>query len=114
MLRIPYRKRSDRSETLAYTVMANQNVTNAKGTARRANIIPSMDLADPEHLRTYTWLEFPPGVCWTPQRMEVNGRKGRRVICVVAQDNFHYRVYDLDSVPESQDLGPEGSDELMS
>lgn len=114
MLRIPYRKRSDRSETLAYTVMVNQDVTNAKGTAERANIISSIDLADPEHLRTYTWLEFPPGVSWTPERMEVNGRKGRRVICIVAQDNFHYRVYDLDSATETRDLGPEGSDELMS
>ena len=114
MLRIPYRKRSGSSETLAYTVMANQNITNTKGSARRADIIPSIDLADPEQLMAYTWLEFPPGVSWTPQRMEINGRKGRRVICIVAQDNFHYRVYDLDSVTESQDLGPEGSDELMS
>lgn len=114
MLRIPYRKHSDRPERLAYAVMVNQNVTNARGTAERATILPSIDLADPEHLRTYSWLEFPPGVSWTPERMEVNGRKGRRVICIIAQDNFHYRVYDLDSATETQDLGPEGSDELMS
>ena len=95
-------------------MVANQNGQNAKNTADRADIIPSIDLADPEHLRTYTWLEFPPGVSWTPERMEVNGRKGRRVLCIVAQDNFHYRVYDLDSATEPQELGPEGSDELMS
>lgn len=94
--------------------MANKNEKNAKGTAERANTIPSIDLADPEHLRTYTWLEFPSGVSWTPERMEVNGRKGRRVICIVAQDNFHYRVYDLDSATETQELDPEGSDEVMS
>ena len=94
--------------------MANQAEEIAKGTAKRANILPSIDLADPQHLRTYTWLEFPPGVSWTPARMEVNGRKGRRVLCIVAQDNFHYRVYDLDSATEPQELGPEESDELMS
>ena len=95
-------------------MMVNKNVTYAKSAAKRDNIIPSIDLADPEHLRTYTWLEFPPGVSWTPERMEVNGRKGRRVICIVAQDNFHYRVYDLDSATETQDWGPEESDEFMS
>lgn len=95
-------------------MMVNKNVTYTKNTTKQDNIIPSIDLADPEHLRTYTWLEFPSGVSWTPKRMEVNGRKGRRVICIVAQDNFHYRVYDLDSATETQDLGPEGSDELMS
>ena len=94
--------------------MANQNGKDAKGSAEQANITPSIDLADPEHVRTYTWLEFPPGVSWTPERMEVNGRKGRRVLCIVAQDNFHYRVYDLDSATEPQDLGLEGSNELMS
>ena len=94
--------------------MANQAGKDAKGSAERAVIIPSIDMADPQHLRTYTWLEFPPGVSWTPERMEVNGRKGRRVLCIVAQDKFHYRVYDLDSATEPQGLGPEGSDELMS
>ena len=43
------------------------------------------------------WLKFGGGVSWTPKRLEVNGRKGRRVVCVFAEDRFHYRVYDLDA-----------------
>ena len=45
-------------------------------------------------------MEFPAGVSWAPERIEVNGRKGRRVVCVFAQDRFHYRVYDLDGAAE--------------
>ena len=29
--------------------------------------------------------------------MAVNGKTGRRAICVLAQDGFHYRIYDLDA-----------------
>ena len=49
--------------------------------------------------------------------MEINGRKGRRVICVLAHDRVHYRVYDLDSSSggeKVQDTRTEGSDEVMS
>lgn len=77
----------------------------------------SIDLSTPETASAYTWLEFPEGALWTPERMEINGRKNRRVICVLAQDRVHYRVYDLDSSSgheEAQDTKTEGSDEVMS
>lgn len=77
----------------------------------------SIDLAGPNVASAYTWQELREGVSWTPERMEVNGRKGRRVICVLAQDRFHYRVYDLDSFSggdECQDTRTEGSEEVMS
>ena len=76
----------------------------------------SFHLPGPDVASELTWQEFPEGVSWTPEKMEVNGRKGRRAICVLAQDRFHYRVYDLDSplggdgVRETE---TEGSDELM-
>lgn len=28
--------------------------------------------------------------------MDINGRQGKRAICVLAQDALHYRIYDLD------------------
>ena len=75
----------------------------------------SIDLPGPDVASEYTWQEFPQGVSWTPERLEVNGRKGRRAICVLAQDGFHYRVYDLDSPSEDvQDTGTDGSDEIMA
>ena len=47
---------------------------------------------------------FPEGPTWTPERMEINGRKGRRAICVLAQDALRYRVFDLDSTSNDEDV----------
>ena len=58
---------------------------------------PDIDISVPEKCEACTWQIFPPGISWAPEKVEVNGRKGRRVICVLAQDRLHYRVYDLDS-----------------
>lgn len=35
--------------------------------------------------------------------MDINGRKGRRVICIVAQDKKRYRMYDVDSNPDVEE-----------
>ena len=40
---------------------------------------------------------------WTTERIEINGRKGRRTICVVDKDKIHYRIYDLDSLLQAED-----------
>ena len=42
---------------------------------------------------------------FTPLRLVVNGRKGRRVVVVVGSDRKHYRVLDLDF---GEGLGGEG------
>lgn len=117
LFRIPYRETADASGTLAYATMNEKNV----GQRMDGNDDhSSIDLSCPDVANAYTWHEFPEGVSWAPERMEANGRKGRRVICVLAQDKFHYRVYDLDSSggssggEETQDVRTEGSDEVMS
>ena len=73
----------------------------------------SIDLSDPDVASAYTWQVFPEGFSWSPEKLEVNGRKGRRAICVLAQDRFHYRVYDLDS-PSSSDGVPDTDNESVS
>lgn len=40
-----------------------------------------------------------------PDVMDVNGRKGRRVVCVLGKDSRAYKVFDLDPLG---DLGAEG------
>ena len=77
----------------------------------------SIHLPGPDIASEYTWLEFPEGISWTPERIEVSGRKGRRAICVLAQDGFHYRVYGLD-IPLDGDgvrnIGTDDSDEIIT
>ena len=52
----------------------------------------------------HTWSEFPGGVSWTPQSIRVQGRNDKQTVCVLAQDGFHYRVYDLDDHGNDVDL----------
>lgn len=59
--------------------------------------------------RTYTIHAFPPGERFVPHKLIVNGRKGRRVVVVLARDGKHYRVLDLD-YPGQRKEG-EGDDE---
>ncbi|KAK3168298.1 hypothetical protein OEA41_004745 [Lepraria neglecta] len=113
LIRIPYRKMGEAPNGLQYTVVADHDGRKSKSQAEQSNSTPSIDLSDPEDLNACTWQEFPAGVSWTPERLEVNGRKGRRVICVLAQDRFHYRVYDLDTSSETQNTRTEGSDDVM-
>lgn len=52
-----------------------------------------------------------------PHKLVVNGRKGRRVLVVLAQDGKHYRVLDLESVGGEgvDDSGEDGEgDTIMS
>jgi len=69
-----------------------------------------LDLSEPEELTRYIQHTFPDGPSWTPQRLEVNGRKGRRAACVVAEDRIHYRIFDVDAPIEEAEVGEEGQD----
>ena len=51
------------------------------------------------------------GPTWTPERIEINGRKGRRAVCVLAQDRLRYRVYDLDSLTPAEGTPSAGEDD---
>lgn len=54
---------------------------------------------------------FPVGPTWVPERIEINGRKGRRAVCVLARDRLRYRVYDLDSLTPDEGISSvSGSD----
>ena len=51
-------------------------------------------------LQDFTWVSFARGMSWTPQRVALHSKKGRRAVCVLAEDSLHYRIYDLDSGKE--------------
>ena len=48
--------------------------------------------------------------------MEVNGRKGRRVVCVLSKDGLRYRIFDLGDATEepSGDRDGKGDDNVGS
>ncbi|MCJ1475454.1 hypothetical protein MMC13_004116 [Lambiella insularis] len=50
----------------------------------------------------YIRYTFPAGPSWAPAKLEVNGRKGRRAACIIAEDLIHYRILDIDP-PQLED-----------
>lgn len=99
---------------LQYNVVSDNSAEGLEAAVDNTRL-SEMDLSNAEQCRTCTWHEFPTGVSWTPERIEVNGRKGRRAICVLAQDRFHYRIFDLDSPSggdATEETATEGSDDM--
>lgn len=57
----------------------------------------ALDLSNEELLSNFVCHTYPKGSQWTPERLEVNGRSGRRAVCVVSRTKTCYSVLDLDS-----------------
>ncbi|KAL9102889.1 MAG: hypothetical protein Q9163_002012 [Psora crenata] len=87
---VPYRPEDVSRKGLKYKV-------DSTCISDQSGITTGLSVSDSFPLDEYTWLKFRSGVSWTPKFVDVNGRKGRRAACVLAEDQFHYRVYDLDN-----------------
>ncbi len=81
-------------------VPLSENVSRVRK-PRAHDSVAGLNLSDLSLLATYTRHTFPRGGTSQPERLEVNGRKGRRVVCVLDQDKLRYRVFDLDSSAEA-------------
>lgn len=118
LLSISYRKQAFSSESLFYQKTASEKEDEAGVQVRAAAAALDLDLSDEKLLNQLLRHTFPEGPAWTPERIEINGRKSRRSICVVAKDMVTYRVLDLDSLHESRDESEEetnsGRSEMMS
>ena len=80
-----------------------QDVSWGKEEAQSKNST-STNLLDYKKLDQLVQHTFPASLGWVPERIEINGRKGRQVVCILGKDKKQYRIYDLDS-----DNGVEGS-----
>ena len=64
----------------------------------------TLDLSDFSVLKQYIAHEFPSEArAWMPGSIEVNGRKGRRAICVMSKDRLSFSLYDLDSSHDKEE-----------
>ncbi|KAJ4320944.1 hypothetical protein N0V94_003120 [Neodidymelliopsis sp. IMI 364377] len=79
------------------------------GTAPPASLRKETAL-DAALVQQYTKHVFEREARFVPARLVVNGRKGRRVVVVLARDGKHYRVLDLDYLSE-QEKEEEGDDD---
>ena len=103
LMNIKYRQSSG-GDGLTYAKLAHSNTIDMENIPSRISI----DLAHPSPLLLHS---FPNDPAWRPERMEINGRHGRRAVCVLAQDSLRYRVYDLDSTPNNDEETMEITDD---
>jgi len=59
--------------------------------------VTQIDLSDQTHHAGFIRHTFPPQRNLKPMTLQVNGKKGRRVVCVLYSDGLRYSVFDLDS-----------------
>lgn len=57
-----------------------------------------IDLRVEKDVAARTVHTFSAGTAWIPQRLEVNGRRGRRTICVLAENKLQYRQLAIDKL----------------
>jgi len=105
LLYFSYRCKSESISGISYkTVKPQIRDTDA---SHQATGSAHLDLSN-EAMKQYIQHTFPDGPSCTPQRLEVNGRKGRRAACIVAEDRIHYRIFDIDTPIAEADIGEEG------
>ena len=70
-----------------------------------------LDLSDSERMSACIRHSFPPDPLKKAMKLEVNGRKGRRVVCVLYDDLTSYAVYDIDSSARQEPEEDDGADD---
>ncbi|KAJ8116671.1 hypothetical protein OPT61_g1956 [Boeremia exigua] len=112
ILRIAYTTAQGSAPPLTYhTLPAAENAEHLlpKGSAPAASS-RALTKVTPAVLQQYTIHVFEREGRFTPARLVVNGRKGRRVVVVLAKDGKHYRVLDMDYPSQRED--EEGESEV--
>lgn len=73
-----------------------------------------LHLANGEQDAEFVRHTFPQQEGMEPVELEVNGRKGRRVVCVLYADGLRYSVFDMDSsgVAEEEEEAGDGNGEM--
>lgn len=86
-----YRSRGSSQKQAAVSLEAMQLPDGRAGSNRAV-----WDLSQHTKLQPFVRHTFAASDRFKPLRLEINGRKGRRVVCVLAEDLRHYRIFDLD------------------
>ncbi|KAI9814210.1 MAG: hypothetical protein M1827_003376 [Pycnora praestabilis] len=93
LLCLPYSSRSNSLHRLPYERWS----TDYHCHTTSSNFDPPyahLQLDEPKNYLRHT---FSSDDAFSPEKIEVNGRKGRRVVCILGHDRLHYKIYDLDS-----------------
>ncbi|KAI9847251.1 MAG: hypothetical protein M1830_007395, partial [Pleopsidium flavum] len=112
LLCLPYSGALAESERISWVPLSEDASRGCKPQAHDS--VAGLNLSDLSLLAPYTRHTFPREGSFQPERLEVNGRKGRRVVCVLDQDKLHYRVFDLDSSADASHMNHEAEEGRLS
>jgi anaphase-promoting complex subunit 4 len=68
----------------------------------KSGIMPHVLKINLEEMKSFIVHTFPPEERFKPLRIEVNGRKHRRFVTVIAEDLRYLRIFDLDYKAEDE------------
>ena len=102
LLSIPYRPESESPYNLPYAPWSETSKSSKESRGAAVQSDKVTRLSDEDVSVQYSSHAFPPGP-FRPKMLEINGRKGRRVVCVVGNEGLYYQIFDLDSTPEEPD-----------
>lgn len=99
LLKIEYRLCERATSSLYYRERRlTQQSPGEQGDHRSSAESGGVDLRDEKDVAARTVHTFPAGKAWMPQKLEINGRRGRRTICVLAQNKLQYRQLAIDEL----------------
>ena len=112
LLKLPYRRGSEEAQTLPY-VDCTDDLKTSVARPDAFDSATTQKLSSAELNGRYGCHHFA-GDTFRASTLEVNGRKGRRVVCVVSEDGLQFKTYDLDSGAgdDDQDDGQDGDLEM--
>ncbi|KAI9849162.1 MAG: hypothetical protein M1837_005392 [Sclerophora amabilis] len=109
LLNIPYGVRTDILEGLDYIKWTDD--TSLEGVDDEARGSASaLILSDEEVVAAHSHHAFDEGI-FIPWKLEINGRKSRRVVCVFSKDKMHYQVLDIDSTTSPENPREQSADD---
>lgn len=111
ILRVPYPAASPRPGGLTYRAWAPLSADDIGDGlfASASTITLSHEQASSSTYARHTF----PANSFPPAQMEINGRRGRQVICVLSHDGLRYQIFDLggDPTETSRSQGPDEDDD---
>jgi anaphase-promoting complex subunit 4 len=99
LLNVSYAKRTGFTDGLIYSALPESKESNLSPHISFDPSLLAQNKVNYEMRHT-----FPPGPEWAPEKLEINGRKGRRIVCVLAKDKKNYRVYDIEAADDFDEI----------
>lgn len=100
-MRLCYDQKSGAADGLRYVRAPEFSEDGSEGGSENLSTASlNMNVLDSHVMGQFTQLSFPTDSTWMPKRIEINGRKGRQAICVLASDEKSYRIYDMENLRE--------------